>query len=232
MSDGDLLWHFSGFPEGRTPLVRLPDLVFADLVPHVDDLGELQVTLIVLWRLARRQGNVAPWIGHAELSADPALRKALGEGFDAALERALTRAVARGSLIVVERPRPDGEVERRYFANGPRGRMAVAALRRGVEPDQVEVEARPNIFTLYEENVGPLTALLSEELQEAEATYPAAWIEDAFREAVRLNKRSWKYIRAILERWQSEGRDETHGRDREEDGRRYIEGEYADFIQH
>jgi DnaD/phage-associated family protein len=110
--------------------------------------------------------------------------------------------------------------------------MAVAALERGLDPAQVEVTERPNIYSLYEQNVGPLTALLSEDLQEAEETYPPEWIEEAFREAVRLNKRSWKYIRAILERWQTEGRDEIDRRAGEEDGRRYIEGKYADFIQH
>ena len=66
---------------------------------------------------------------------------------------------------------------------------------------------RPNIFVLYEQNIGPLTPLLAEELMEAEDTYPAAWIEDAFREAVELNKRSWRYIQRILERWAAEGKD-------------------------
>jgi DnaD/phage-associated family protein len=140
--------------------------------------------------------------------------------------------VLRGTLIEVAWEGAAGNEEWRYFANGPRGRMAVAALERGLDPAQVEVTERPNIYSLYEQNVGPLTALLSEDLQEAEETYPPEWIEEAFREAVRLNKRSWKYIRAILERWQTEGRDEIDRRAGEEDGRRYIEGKYADFIQH
>ncbi len=226
------LQYFSGFPDGKTPLVRLPELLFAELIPQIDDLLELQVTLLVLWRLAQRQAQVAPWITRAELHADPVVRLATGDAGPPALEAALARAVTRGALLEIDWQRADGLVERRYFANGPRGRMAAAALRRGVEPAQLETSERPNIYTLYEQNIGPLTALLSEDLQEAEETYPAAWIEEAFREAVRLNKRSWKYIRAILERWHTEGRDESDRRDRETDGRRYIEGEYADFIQH
>ncbi|MEA3396404.1 MAG: DnaD domain protein [Chloroflexota bacterium] len=223
--------QFSGFPEGKAALVQLPDLLFTDLIPIINDLLELQVTLLILWRLARRRAQVAPWVTRAELLADAAVQQALGSGGEAALDGALARAVARGTLLAAEHARAAG-VERRYLANGPQGRMVAAAWRRGVEPAQAEVPARPNIYTLYEQNVGPLTALLSEDLQEAEKTYPAAWIEDAFREAVRLNKRSWKYIRAILERWQTEGRDEISRRAGEEDGRRYIEGEYADFIQH
>lgn len=224
--------HFSGFSGGPTPVVRLPDALFTELLPIIDDLLELRVTFLVLWRLAARRSQAAPWVTRSELLADGVVQRTLGEGRAAALDAGLARALARGSLLEVVYERADGAVERRYYANSPRGRMAVGALRRGVEPEQAEVPERPNIYTLYEENIGPLTALLSEDLREAEETYPAAWIEDAFREAVRLNKRSWKYIRAILERWQTEGRDEIDRRDHEEDGRRYIEGKYADFIQH
>lgn len=213
-------------------MVRLPDGVFTELVVRIDDLTELKVTLLVLWRLAHRRARVAPWVTRAELLHDTVLQHALGKELEPELTQALERAVARGTLLRVAWQRADERVEQRYLANSPRGRATAAALERGVEPAQADVGERPNIFTLYEQNIGPLTALLSEELQEAEETYPAAWIEDAFREAVRLNKRSWKYIRAILERWQSEGRDEIRGRDREEDGRRYIEGKYADYIQH
>ena len=73
-----------------------------------------------------------------------------------------------------------------------------------------------------------LTPLISEELQEAEQTYPGSWIEDAIREAVGLNKRNWKYIHAILERWRSEGKDEgTDSRSPEADRRRYLEWKHG-----
>ncbi len=92
---------------------------------------------------------------------------------------------------------------------------------------------RPNIYVLYEQNIGPLTPLLADELKEAEDSYPAAWIEDAFRESVELNKRSWRYIQRILERWATEGKgDETARQRRKDDPRRFIEGKYADYIEH
>ena len=229
----DMMWHFSGFAEGKAAVTRLPDALFTELTPRIDDLAELQITLLVLWRLAQQRAEVAPWITEVELLADPLVQEALGaEATATALSHALGRCVARGSLIRVLWRRADGVEEARYLANGPRGRMAAEAMRRGVLPRKARATERPNIFTLYEQNIGPLTALLSEDLREAEAAFPAAWIEDAFREAVRLNKRNWKYIRAILERWETEGRDESDRRDSEADGRRYVEGEFADFIQH
>lgn len=64
-----------------------------------------------------------------------------------------------------------------------------------------------NIFSLYEQNIGMLAPIMVEELKETEKLYPVGWVEDAFKEAIRLNKRNWKYINAILERWGREGRD-------------------------
>ena len=92
---------------------------------------------------------------------------------------------------------------------------------------------RPNIFVLYEQNIGTLTPMMAEELMEAEKSFPAEWIEDAFREAVKSNVRKWRYVQSILETWADEGRgDETSQRTDERDRRRFIEGEYADYIEH
>jgi DnaD/phage-associated family protein len=86
---------------------------------------------------------------------------------------------------------------------------------------------------LYEQNIGALTPMMAEELMEAERIYEASWIEDAFREAVKADVRKWKYVRAILERWKKEGRgDEASRGAAERDRRRFIEGEYAEFIEH
>jgi DnaD/phage-associated family protein len=126
-----------------------------------------------------------------------------------------------------------------YFANSARGRQAVDDLLAGKwtpaeadEPLLLQSE-RPNIFVLYEQNIGPLAPLLAEELMEAEDQYPASWIEDAFQEAVELNVRNWRYIQRILERWSKEGKeDEAARRGDRGDRRRFIEGEYADYIEH
>jgi len=70
---------------------------------------------------------------------------------------------------------------------------------------RVQIE-RPNIFQLYEQNIGLLTPLLASQLEDAADHYPVDWIEAAFTEAVQRNKRNWKYISAILQRWETEGR--------------------------
>ncbi|MDY7079407.1 MAG: DnaD domain protein [Chloroflexota bacterium] len=228
---------FSGFSPGKIRNVSLPEPVFTDLVPLIDDLAELKLTLHVLWRLGQQSGKVR-YLRRADLASDKVLLSSLSSlgdvPADAAgtLRQALTRAVERGTLLRVDAT-AGATSEPLYFANTPKGRAAVEAIARGEWPDGLESAGRPNVFTLYEQNIGLLTPLIADELRQAEQDYPAEWIEDAFREAVSLNKRSWKYIRAILERWHTEGRgDETGRRTREADRRRYIEGEYGEYIEH
>lgn len=222
---------FSGFPAGKVRSVSIPEPVFTELVPLIDDLAELKLTLHVLWRLGRQRGKVR-YLRRAELASDQALLSGLGDAPAETLSGTLERAVERGTLLRTEAS--IGETtEELYFANTPRGRAAVEAIARGEWPDELESAGRPNIFTLYEQNIGLLTPLIADELREAEQAYPPDWIEDAFREAVSLNKRNWKYIRAILERWRTEGRGDERGRrPREADRRRYIEGEYGEYIEH
>ncbi len=101
-------------------------------------------------------------------------------------------------LLTSERKRVEEESEVAVLANmqAPVGRYETA---------HVEVE-RPNIFVLYEQNIGLLSPLIADELRDAADQYPMEWIESAFREAVQHNKRKWSYIRAILRRWETEGR--------------------------
>ncbi len=234
-------YRFSGFHEGATATVRLPESIFSDLLPNLDDIDEVKVVLHVLWRLAGMRAEGAPWITDRDLLSDAVLRMGLpGQNYVTRLQGALAKSVDHGVLLAVPSKSADDTVEVRYFANSPQGRSSVEALRRGVALTRATVEERPNIFALYEQTIGPLTALLSEDLMDAERTYPAEWIEDAFREAARLNKRNWKYILAILEHWQSEGRDGTNrqsGReagkqDREAETRRYIDDAYDRLVHH
>jgi DnaD/phage-associated family protein len=231
---------FSGFPAGRQPYTPIPNLFFSELLPEIDHLAELKVTLHVFWLLTQKEGE-RRYVSGGELAADRRLLSGLplvGMSPEEALRDALDRAVTRRTFLKVISGQ-DAERSEWYFVNSTKGRQAVDDLLAGKwaprqigSPVQLQAQ-RPNIFVLYEQNIGPLTPLLAEELMEAEDTYPVSWIEDAFREAVELNKRSWRYIQRILERWAAEGRtDETARRGDEGDRRRFIEGEYADYIEH
>ena len=106
-----------------------------------------------------------------------------------------------------------------------------------MEPAHVEtapVVSPPDIFTLYEENVGMLTPLIADELKEAGQHYPEAWIKDAIKEAVNQNKRNWKYISRILERWSTEGKKDGAHRGNSKtntDPDKYVRGKYGHMVQ-
>ena len=94
---------------------------------------------------------------------------------------------------------------------------------------------RPNVFILYEQNVGLLTPLIADQLRDMEKSYPPDWIDEAFTIAVAANKRSLRYIAAILKRWETEGKDDARHEIAERDTeaerrRRYIPDELSDII--
>jgi DnaD/phage-associated family protein len=225
---------FKGFPQGKVRLTPIPEPFFRELLPQIDDLGELKVTLYAFWRLERKEGAFR-YLLRDDFYQDAVLMKGLGqsdEDASQALDQALQRAARRGTLLEARLTLKDSE-ESLYFLNTPRGRAAIQAIGRGewraseMPEGPVEIlEAAPNIFRLYEENIGPLTPLIADALRDAEGEYPAGWIEDAVRIAVENNARNWRYIEAILSRWKEKGRDEQEDRrDTEKARRKYAEWE-------
>ncbi len=234
---------FSGFP-ARAEVTPIPNLFFATVMPQVDDIAELKMILHVFWLLSRRRGY-AQFVTYNELLSDPILMggmegetKPKGE----VLRQALDQAIQHGTMLHLRVDR-DGQPEDAYFINSETAKETINKIQRGKLPQLVlaprrseEAEIKPpsDIFSLYEQNIGMLTPMIGEELQEAEKLYPADWIESAFREAVSLNKRSWKYIARILERWAIEGKDNGKlGRDseKERDRDKYIRGRYGHMVQ-
>ena len=70
-----------------------------------------------------------------------------------------------------------------------------------------------NIYTLYAENVEPLTPARVDRLKCDEDEYGTAAVKDAIKEAVFRNKRSMGYIEAILRgRYERELKRRAHER--------------------
>ena len=222
-------------------MTPLPAQFFSELLPEIDHLAELKLSLFAIWKLDRMEGENR-YLRRADFAEDERFMQGLGSSLvqaEAVLTDALERVVGRGTLLCVlvkhSAEQPD---EKYYFLNSPRGRVAVEAIQNGqwlppaagVDSAQL-VDERPNVFRLYEENIGPLTPLMADVLREAEAAFPIDWLEDAISIAVQRNARNWRFVEAVLKRWKEEGRDEQDRRDAKKDRRRYDEGEFADFIE-
>ena len=247
---------FTGFPSGKNPYVPVPEVFFTVLLPEIEDMAELKVSLHLFWLLAQKKGDPR-CVSDRELMADMVLLRSLKRKGDPRpveerLQHGLEQAVARGTILriylkLLSEASDEEELVGWYFFNTARSRKIVnelqggelvpvsllagqerepveqaqayestdleelprraGALRGNERASQVQVQIeRPNIFVLYEQNIGLLSPLIADELRDAADSYPAEWIETAFREAVLHNKRKWSYIRAILRRWETEGR--------------------------
>jgi DNA replication protein len=233
---------FSGFPS-RADVTPIPNLFFTAVMPQIGSVAELKTVLHIFWLLSRRRGY-PQFVTYTELLADQILTGGIAEAGaekEEVLRQALQQAVGHGIMLHVRIDRA-GQPEDAYLINNEASREALSKIEQGVIPHlspaptrgDTQVTLPRDIFSLYERNIGMLTPLIAEQLQEAESLYPADWIESAFKEAVALNKRSWKYILRILERWSNEGKDDgKFGRDTEKEGDRekYVKGKYGHMVK-
>jgi DnaD/phage-associated family protein len=218
---------------------RIPNVFFSRLLPRIDDIAELKVTLFVLARLYTKKGHPR-FVTLAELADDPALGESLGKAAPAVLGKALEAAAMRGTFLHLALDR-EGQRYDIYLLNAAAERQAIADIQSGrtelpglkarpiTEGPAVEV---PDIFSLYEENIGLLTPMVAEELKELEILYPPSWFKEAVKEAVSLNKRSLRYIIRILESWAREGKGRgTHKPDSEKGKDKYADQKFGHIVR-
>jgi DNA replication protein len=202
------------FPD-RMESIPIPAPFFGPLLEELQDPAELRCALRVIG-LAQRVRSGPKLVTLGQLRADRVLLRSLRndpEGSQRALERALVGLVEKGVLLNFWVD-GNGSRKRAFMLDTSQGRQVAGWVAQGESvklgqsspsSSQLDILDR-SIFQLYEETVGVITPLLAEDLKDAEATYPAEWVIDAFRQAAVQNKRRWSYVAAILRRWQEEGR--------------------------
>ncbi len=235
---------FTGFP-AKTSFTPIPDLFFSNLVFQIEDVAELKLVLHLFWLLHRKRGYPR-FATYDELLNDKTLLRSLsrlGQTPEEALARGLALAISRGTLLPLK-VEQNGKTDDLYFLNTESGRRDIAQVKSDgislkgetfLDKKGADLVEQPNIFALYEQNIGMLTPLIAEELKQAEKLYPDQWIEEAIRESVSLNKRNWRYISRILERWSAEGKaDGKTGRHSRADidAKEYLKGKYGHLIRH
>lgn len=199
--------------------VRIPLAFLRDVVPTIISTDELHASLTV-FRLAAETGSNETPIAEATILSDPVLRQTLKvSGSASTLDRrifdALELAVGRNTFLRFVSVN-DAHESAWYYVNTPVTRAMLTAMQAsripvpqilwdgGVTP-LIAIDP-PNAFRLYEQNIGPLTPIIADQITNAASEYPAEWIADAISEAVSYNKRSWRYIQRILENWRESGR--------------------------
>jgi DnaD/phage-associated family protein len=214
---------FKGFTDSES-FTQLPDTFFHQLLNQIDNADELKVTLYFLWRVEHMDG---PFRALREADFNT---KELGLSADE-VRSGVEKAVKHGSIL---QSRNGADVF--YFLNSPRGRAAAEAFSNGQLHESAGINSapfeRPNIFRLYEENIGPLTPLIADALKEAEGLYREEWFEEAFTIAVKNNKRNWRYVEAILKRWKEEGKNGKKDQQNADKGsERYTDSQFSEFLK-
>ena len=215
---------FSGF--GADNLCEVPCELFTQLLPELKDADEIKITLYALWHAW--QNGFSLGFTQFDIEQDSRFFKSLSSP----LSETLRKVVEKNILIAANKNNTQ-----RYYVNSQAGRDAALRL---AHSDIPEYNApgfgidghRSEIFSLYENNIGALTPMMSEILAEAEKAYPLTWIEKAITIAVKNNIRRWRYVEAIIKSWQQEGFDGENRANTEADYRRYIRGEFSEYVQH
>ncbi len=208
---------FDGFPSGA-PVTPLPQSLLRELVPVMSDPAELVVTLYAIQAISRVR-RYPRRISCRDLRESRSLIEALANlcaprEVDEAFADGLRASVERGSLLQA-RSVDDGVWVEWIALNDADGRRALESA--SMPPTSAAVYGRESAYSsapeIWQSAFGaPMPPILSEEIKAAESRYGSDWMHDAFAEAVANGVRSWRYVQAILERWETEGRDEG-GRD-------------------
>ena len=189
--------------------IKLP----ANLIARCDGLGSDAILLLLGYFELLSQQEVASDVVELFILLDH-----LPAAEDDRWQRALAELLEEGLLLAHPQTVEDPQEPVLLFPATPEGTRRFEALQAG-DLSVAEIQAanplpdpnKPNVFTLYEQNIGPLTPMVAEILKADAETYPESWLRDAMQEAVSRNIRNWKYVQAILKSWQEKGRDSTHG---------------------
>jgi len=235
--------QMKGFPT-RMEFTPLPNYFFSTVLPQISDISELKVTLYFLAELYNKRGYPR-FISLKELLNNTSLINSfsgISESVAESIHAALEMAVQRGTIIHITME-ADGTREDIYLLNTDKDKQIAARIQRSelkltgletIDRSYSDNEEIPDIFTLYEQDIGMITPTIAEELREAEKVYPKDWIRDAIKEAVNQNVRKWKYISAILESWTTEGKsDGAHRRDSapKTDTDKYAKQKYGHMVK-
>jgi DnaD/phage-associated family protein len=204
---------FEGFVAGGAA-VTLPAQFVTEVLPTIEDDAELRVTLYACYAIGRVRGALRA-VRASSLAGESPLLRALerdARGVRAAFEAGLEAAVTRGTLLACALDDGDtlvlvnNEAGRRALPRIESGALAVPGTAAPMRAANLERPARP--AQVYEQEIGVLSPSVADALARASERWPEEWIVEALRLAATRNARSWRYAEAVLERWETEGKDD------------------------
>ena len=230
---------FEGFPPGKINSIKIPETFFSEGLSIIQDKNELKLMLFFFWAFSQQEQSIK-YLQEEELFESQPLKETLSSNqFKKTLKDTLKLAIQH-NFVLTGKPKRNKKITL-YFLNSARSRAALEALKNGTwEPEETDhlpfasdqQAPKKTIYQIYEENIGPLTPLIADDLKTAQEIYSAQWIQEAIHLAIQGNVRNWNYTEAILRSWKKEGKNANTRRDYQEDGRERGKSQFDDFIQH
>ncbi len=236
---------FRGFPTDRERLVSLPETFFTEVLPFITHPLELKVLLYVFWKVSKTQRRPR-CVSLSEVLEDVSMTRPLIHLGGAstpkeALLRGLEMCAVRGTLLTFSTQTSEGE-EKWFMVNTYFNRRWLRRVLKGeiqfpwVSEAQGAVTVlrdEESIFDVYEKNIGLLSPIVAEELEQALEEYSEEWVRKAISEAAGYNRRNWRFVRLLLERWKEQGY--PGGANRQTiagslDADKYKRGKYSKFF--
>jgi len=214
---------FKGFTISKDSLTGIPVDFFRELMPGIDKTDLLKLCLYVLWK-ANTVGDYRICFSAREMLQDNIFSDGLSKKSNdtAGLISELLEQAVNDNILL--RWQKDDKTEARYFINCEAGQSALDQADEDIRSSHITLDqVQPNIFKVYEQNIGPLTPLIADTLRDAQETYPQEWIREAIEIAIQNNVRRWRYVQSILDRWQKEGKNGTDRRRDKTDYRSYLD---------
>ena len=165
--------RFEGFP-GRMDFTPIPRVFIRQVLPEIESADEIKILLAVFNIIYQKKGSLR-FAGLNELVADASPMTGITAGTDddrTVIKRWLADAVENHILLAVDVAGPHS-TDTLYFINGPAERETVAQIHSGKIPIEGSKPVltlpqdvpQPDIFSLYENNIGQLTPMIAEELR-------------------------------------------------------------------
>ena len=207
----------AGFPKG-VHFTPVPSPLLGPMLEQIRDYNDLVCILRFLNLIHIRKGS-PKWVEENLLVSDQVLQTVIGskEKIQDSIDKCINNGLIRRAYLKTDRE------ARILVLNTFDAKSNIDRIINEDHDSKLDViennNPTENIFSLYENNIGTLNPLITEELKYAQQRYPDDWINEAFREAVKNNARSWRYIESILENWQVNGRSQTNNPARRKSGR-------------
>ena len=216
-----------GFPE-QIELSPIPRPFITSMLSKMDSLDEVKTLLLAFNSIYQKKGQLK-YCTAKELTTEEKL---------AETQKILDSAV-KNKILISLCVREEEQTTKLYFVNDRFGKNSLEQARNNYETVITEDDLSEDVGTVtedmvlsaYEDNIGQLTPMIIEELQIAREECPDSWIIEAIKIAVERNIRKWSYVKAILKKWQAEGKQD--GRDKrysESDPERFLDSSYGSII--